>query len=102
MSKAFRDNDFKKHRENILLEREKSFLPATIPFVEQEVKRRALRVKNAELAATRNALLEKIKNIDVIFYKNLNLITNRRLNEGDDINDTERRTFIRACVMADC
>jgi hypothetical protein len=39
-SKAFITNDFKKHRENLLLEREKSLLPATIPFVEEEVRKR--------------------------------------------------------------
>lgn len=40
LSKAFRLTEFKKHRENLLVEREKGMLPSTMPFVEIEIMKR--------------------------------------------------------------
>lgn len=56
LTRAFRDGPLKKHREDVLLDRERSMLPATQPFVERIYKERDVRNKVAQLVDQRRRL----------------------------------------------
>lgn len=43
-TKVFRNNDFKRHREDVLLDREKARMPETQPYVTRELEIRSLRI----------------------------------------------------------
>lgn len=98
-SKNFRNNEYKKHREDILLEREKSLLPSTMPYVEEERRRRELQDENTNLYAKRNALLLQIDEIDMMIDNNLNMI-NRSL--SGESQERDKKEFVRACVISGC
>ena len=111
VSKSFRDNEYKKHRQNMLLEREKSFLPMTIPIVEIRV----MQKNNDALMIKHKALRQELLNISnqnermILRQEMLNIITQIRTNERMLYNlmfreqpEKERRAFIKACVMQDC
>lgn len=102
MSKTWRLNDYKKHRENILIDREKSLLPATVPFVEMEKERRERDKMILELVKKKEELNKQVNEITRLI--NDIRYTNYRRPQGDDGAgpSEERRQFIRACVMPDC
>lgn len=56
LTKTFRLNAYKKHRENILLEREKSMLPATQPYVERFLEVERMVARRRELTEERKKL----------------------------------------------
>ena len=60
LPKTFINGDFKRHRENMLLERETAMMTSTQPYVEQEIQRR----KNVEV-------LMKLQNEKNILKRNL-------------------------------
>jgi hypothetical protein len=64
LSKAFRTNELKKHREDILVDREKSMLLATMPLVEIEINKRNIKDEIDVLHLERHAISNKIKEID--------------------------------------
>ena len=106
-SKAFRDTEYKKHREDILLDREKSFLPATIPFLESEVKKRELEKENRGLMEKKMELQKLIVELDQQLYRNDRTIRHQNNNvrgNGENIEEEklDRRVFIKACVAQDC
>lgn len=94
LSKSFVYGDYKRHRENSLLERETSMMPATQPHVEREIQRR----KNVELLNTlnqsRNTLKRKLHEINVT-------ITHLQNNINPPL-DQERRAFLHKCGDPDC
>ena len=64
LSKAFRAGELKKHREDILVDREKSMLPATMPLVEIEINKRNIKMEINDLQKEKIELVEKIRKID--------------------------------------
>ena len=116
-SKAFRTNEYKKHREDVLLDREKSLLPATIPFLKHVLRKRAIR----DLEASKNTLKGQIREIDIQMYtkkENRELETSKGVlneqmrvieqkiykNERRIFNAEEkkRKVFMKACAVQDC
>ena len=98
-SKTFRDNDYKKHREMLLVDREKSLLPATVPYVAQAKRKKELKIINDALAMEKKALVKKIAEIDKKYYENLAFI------EGGEVPlkpEEEKKVFTRACVVEGC
>jgi hypothetical protein len=95
LSKNFRTGELKKHREDVLFEREKSMLPDTIPLVEATLERRAKQHEIEEM------LLEKLKLQDQI-----DGINTKIMDKKAEINAVERskdkRTFIKGCPKPDC
>lgn len=111
-NKTFINGEYKKHRQSVLLNREKAFLPA-----DQEILTRKTRVdkRKAEISPKINKLKEKLKRYQIEM---------RLLNDPDaDIDDTghavglrerlgdrynnnsentSRKQFIRKCPVEDC
>ena len=56
LTRSFRDGPLKKHREGVLLDRERSMLPATQPYVERVLKEREIRQGIARLVQQRQKL----------------------------------------------
>jgi hypothetical protein len=122
-TKKFINNDLKKHRENVLFDREKSLLPSTQVYVVQFIKNKEISTKlkqlrifksnkKEELIKTYNNnndewLLkrDKIRKIeeeliiaqnDIKYYSDV-LYFNHHNNIKED-----RKQFIRACPVNDC
>jgi hypothetical protein len=99
-------NEFKKHRENLLLEREKSLLPSTIPFVEEEVQKRNNKNRIAELQLRTLELKQEIELIhnEIIILKYGRPLRTPTANddEAGPSNQEEKRLFVRNCVVDGC
>lgn len=107
LSKSFMTNEYKKHRENVLVEREKSLLPATVVLVEREKRRRANNKLIDELMEQREKLYKQAndiqKTIDMIrrniYYDN----ELRGAGEASTSNDVkEKKIFVKACPADGC
>jgi hypothetical protein len=97
LSKAFRTGELKRHRENALVDREKSMLPATIPMVEIELERRKVLNDIDELSKERKRLMEEVRKIDdQIFEKQYRLQRPRTNTQADS------RVFQKPCPANDC
>ena len=124
LSKTFVEGDYKKHRENILLDREKALLPETMPDVETYLQTQKLTLKLTELRKNKRTIrLENVppegdhiearlavlkKNQDKqlkIFLIDQEMVMidyHRYLLENETKTPTERRQFVRACPADDC
>lgn len=96
LPKSFRNNDYKKHREVTLLEREKMLLPDTVQYAEVEKQNRRNKVLLNELLNKKMVLQNEMKQLD----KNIRDI--QYAIRGGVHVDIERRVFIKACVMDGC
>lgn len=90
-TKKFVDNDYKKHQEKILFEREKALLPATQPVVENHIKKLKIQKEIREL----KELVKKT--CREIYEKETRLLRN----DLDD-NKKEKNIFIKKCPNGDC
>jgi len=103
-TKKFINDDYKKHREDVLMEREKSMLVATMPQVENEKK---LRVFNAELKSLKDKqaelkkLLEETKiKIDITHGQIWDIKYPQR--RSSHANEPPVPKFIRGCPAPNC
>ena len=103
MTKNFRTKELKQHRENVLLEREKSLLPATIPYAEQTKEKRKMEKDCQDMEDKIKQLLKEIETVKT------NIIARRRLYYGtiagglrDVSTSQERRAFVKPCVVSGC
>jgi len=111
-TQVFIGKEYKKHRENVLLDREKSLMPATQVYVILEKQKDKLREQIKEIEKERAKILTTIN----IFNNRINSltyqITNININNMNNVNnqnqvvqtsqDKERKKFIRKCPMKDC
>lgn len=109
MTKAFRTKELKQHRENILLEREKSLLPATVPYAESAKARKKMEQDCTALMMERQKLYDEAKKITqkMINIRNAYYIAERqRFGGGEGGASTnqliEKKAFIKACVVNGC
>ena len=101
LTKAFLNGDLRKHREEVLLNRERARMPATQPLVAEEQRKRRLRTEIADLHAERKRMKVEMRVIlDTIDAKH-NAIA---LGDGaaGSGNAEERRAFVRACPIEQC
>lgn len=96
LSKAFRTSELKKHRENVLLDREKSMLPATMYLVEAELEKRKILREVDDLYKEKNKLYDKIREIDDLIYEKHRMI-NRQKKKKDS-----NPVYQRPCPSSDC
>ena len=87
---AFHNKEYRDYRAGIAVEREKSLMPETMAYVEQQVTRKKLLNENQELRKKRSEMRVKI-------YENERILYNR----NNNIN-MEKKKFIRACMQEDC
>jgi len=97
LSKAFRTGELKKHREDILVDREKSMLPATMPLVEIEINKRAIKNEITELQKEKIALVEKIRQIDEKINERWYTLNRNRPQTVESI-----KVYQRPCPNGEC
>lgn len=106
-TKKFINDEYKKHRENVLLEREKSMLVATMPQVENE---KRLRVLNAKLKALKEKQIE-LKKLLAETKHNINIVSSdiwdikypeRMHRRGGAREQPEQPKYIRGCPAPNC
>lgn len=106
MTKNFRTKELKQHRENVLLEREKSLLPVTVVFAEQEQQARKNENECKEMEAQIIELQNTINNIkEGIITKRRHIDRLRRGEAGVASTSQakhEKRSFIKPCVVTGC
>jgi len=90
-TKVFRDGKFRQHRENILLEREKCFLPEAILEV---AKIREIRKIDERVDELKHQIIELSRNIRTLE------ITKNNIQARPACAD--KREFIRKCPVTDC
>ena len=96
-TKTFLNNAYKNHRENILLEREKSFLPASVEEADKQKNLRELRKTLANLTEDSRELSRNLYKIKEKIYAVRNKIRNI-----ERPGNVEKKTFMKACPVADC
>lgn len=95
---AFINGDYRKHRENVLYEREIGMLPATQPFVSNAVKRGLLNQQVQELRAQRKILDAQISDhMNEIFY--LNGLSQEEVRKQ---SVKKRQTYVLPCPGDSC
>lgn len=100
-SSAFHNQKLRAHHAQLLLEREKGFLPETVPFVERYRQRQRLQTECDRHAARIRELQEELNNARTAMWRLQCLI--RQLSDSPASQTTEEaRQFIRACPLEDC
>ena len=99
---------FKKHRQDVLFNREKAMLLETQPYVELEIRRNNIH-KEIELIRTEKFKLENaIQKLNLQMnrlYSNisaLNINNIFEINGSSSSDEEQRKKFIRKCPMEDC
>lgn len=112
LSRAFRIGELKKHRENILLDREQSRLPMLQPRVEAKVKAgevgKLISKENVKINELQ-AQIDKLRNQQLHLYRRkdrLERIAAGTLDPEQENNDTaekrEARQFTQKCPVNEC
>lgn len=87
-TKTFRNHQLKSHRENILFEREKCFLPdAQVILAHRKESNRLIRENNERVERLRNEIHELLVTNSVIM---------------NQPTPTEKRKFVRKCPVSEC
>lgn len=97
LSRHFRVNDLKKHRQDVLLNREKSLLPGTICLAEIELHKRKAKKEIDDLLKTRDDLFEQIENINVQMHT-----IRVSMNSLKPPKEHYKNVFIKVCPSGDC
>lgn len=94
-TKVWRNNDYKTHRETILLEREKCYLPQAQELVVRERQKR----ETVKMIETIKIEIAKQRQLQWELENQMH-----RLNNGHDVGQgsSERRTFVRKCPVENC
>jgi len=90
---SFVKSEWKRHRENVLLDRETAMLAETQPYVDQELQNRENRKRVVELEREKMNLKRQMREID----RTIHDITNTRVEV-----QTDRREFIQRCAGDRC
>ena len=94
-TKTFCNKQLKEHRENVLLEREKSYLPETQEYAKREKQRRQIIV----LMRTAREEIEKQRDLIRTLEGNLDVLSRgQSLEEGGET----KKVFIRKCPLEGC
>jgi hypothetical protein len=101
LSKTFRTGELKHHRENLLLEREKGMLPATVPLVETRLAQRVVEEEMRKLLVERGELLAEIQNINILLLEKRRHIHSLERNNVLVLQATSR-TCQGKCPAEDC
>ena len=100
-TRKFVKDDYKAHRENVLFEREKSMLVATMPLVENEKQRRIFRNELDQLKNDLKTYKTLVKETEMAIYRKMDEIRGIGI-DRDQQKSTVTREFIRACPADGC
>jgi len=92
LDKTFVNTTLKKRREELLFEKERSLLPSTQVYVEEQIRKEEIDVEIDKIRRKISTLQEKLKSLQ----KEKNSIVNCKKSE------TEKKTFVRACPNNNC
>lgn len=101
-TKKFINNDLKKHRELVLLDREKAMLPATQPACEREKLVRTMQQEIKEMNRRKNILTQEFHALNLAIRNQENEIYRVRNGIIDQNENRERRQFVRKCPKESC
>ena len=93
LPKVFLEGEYKKHREDVLLDREKSFLIETMPYAERKVEEEKLEKEISKLMMERDKILNQ-------FEKEISSLRKLRYYLND--NKPDRKEFVRKCPVDQC
>jgi hypothetical protein len=100
-TRVFIDVELKKHRENVLLEKEKSLIPVTLPYVEKAKNIKKIQNQINEIAGENNQLLNLITKNNRKMADLRHLVYN--IESGRGVQEiSEKKKFIRKCPMNQC
>lgn len=101
LTRSWREGEFKRHRERVLLDRERSLLPTTQEAVQIELQKRQFAKEIAEELSPRFLVLQaELKAIETAIEER-----RRYINHGSNTTVTEpkeRRQFVAACPTEAC
>lgn len=106
MTRSWLNGDYKLHREVLLMDREKSLLPATQAAVEHEVECRRLgsvmvdiAVEKGKINAQILALEKELQKLDHMMWDYKHFMAHK---PGAEVVTKERKAFVAACPGTDC
>ena len=91
---SFVKTEWKRHREDVLLDRETAMLAETQAYVDQELQQRENKKRIRELEEEKERLKRQMREIDTTIHD----IVNTRV----DVKTTERREFVQRCAHNGC
>ena len=107
LSRNFRSKDYKKHRENVLFEREKMFFPETLELLEKnhdqkkicQERIQQLSLKKKELQAELSELNNKLSS----FRYNLGMLENNPIKIIQNLDfSIEKKIYVKKCITDNC
>lgn len=100
LTRSWREGDLKRHRESVLMDRERSLLPATQEAVQIELQKRVYAKEIAEDLSPRFiALHAELKAVEAEIERRKRYIAH---GPTAPTSEKERRQFIAACPIEDC
>jgi hypothetical protein len=107
LSKHFRNTDYKRHRENVLYEREKMLIPETIQKMDiNERQKASCREKIRGLLRERRELLDKIEQVNQALSTQRSYVVRLERQATNTIETLalpdEKRPFVRPCPGEGC
>jgi hypothetical protein len=99
----FINTTFKKHRQDVLFNREKAMLLETQPYVELEIQKRNMMKEIDKIRMEKLKLETTIQKLNIQMnriYQNISTLTIG--GTAGSSTDEERKKFIRKCPMEDC
>jgi hypothetical protein len=101
LSKSWRLTTYKKHRENVLLDREKSLMPATQPAVERHVEMETLLAERRKLLEKKRELDRERRQLENNVFDLTHRYNRMKISKGG-ANTEFKREFIKACPVSEC
>ena len=96
-TKVFRNKSLKSHRENVLFEREKSYLPETQEVAKRAMQRRSLNERISEVKQEIENQRQLLRDLEI---NGVLLDRGHTLNEGG--HESNKTRFIRKCPLENC
>ena len=100
LNRSFISNDYKEHRQKLLMERELSRMPETIDAADRHRRSERELLRAAEVKMQINQLKDELNDLKSEEWRHQN--RSRRILRGAKKNNDEKRSFIMACPSEDC
>lgn len=89
---VFMNTKYKKHTEQLLYEREKTFMPATQPLVERQIEHEKIFLKIDDINNEITKLMQQRRKLEI----------EDAILQGKRDEELSKKTFVRACSKNDC
>ena len=99
---TFINDKLKKHRENIIFERELALMPATQPYAEVRLKNNNIMKEYNEIEKELRKMKKQMNVMRERKYQIQRDLTREPYYDGNEVGDTERKQFIKPCPVDDC